>query len=53
MTKQGGREAFELPDGRYVYCAKEENVPGLWRVPAEGGEEEKVLDRVRQGLWAV
>ena len=27
--------------------------PGLWRVPAEGGEEVKVLDRVRQGAWAV
>jgi eukaryotic-like serine/threonine-protein kinase len=52
VTKQGGREAFESPDGRFVYYAKE-NVPGLWRVPSEGGEEVKVLDGVRQGAWAV
>ena len=52
VTKQGGREAFESPDGRFVYYAKGD-VPGLWRVPAEGGEEVKVLDRVRQGSWAV
>lgn len=42
----------ESPDGRFVYYAKE-NVPGLWRVPAEGGEEMKVSDEVRQGAWAV
>ena len=52
VTKQGGREAFESPDGRHVYYAKE-NVPGMWRVPAEGGEELKILDQVRQGSWAV
>jgi Tol biopolymer transport system component/predicted Ser/Thr protein kinase len=52
VTKQGGREAFESLDGRFVYYAKGD-VPGLWRVPAEGGEEVKVLDQVRQGAWAV
>jgi hypothetical protein len=52
VTKGGGREAYESPDGRHVYYAKE-NVPGMWRVPAEGGEELKILDQVRQGSWAV
>jgi eukaryotic-like serine/threonine-protein kinase len=52
LTKEGGREAFESADGRFVYYAKE-NGPGLWRVPADGGEEMKVLDRVRQGAWAL
>jgi Tol biopolymer transport system component len=52
LTRGGGREAFESPDGRFVYYAKE-NVPGLWRMPAEGGEEVKVLNQVRQGAWAV
>lgn len=28
-------------------------MPGLWRVPAEGGDEVKVLDEVRQGTWTV
>lgn len=52
LTKGGGREAFESTDGRFIYYAKE-NVPGLWRMPAEGGDEVKVLDQVRQGAWAV
>ena len=52
VTRQGGREAFESPDGKFVYYAKW-NVPGLWRAPAEGGEEVKVLDHVRHGAWAV
>jgi Tol biopolymer transport system component len=52
VTKKGGREAFESPDGRFVYYSKE-NVSGLWRMPAEGGEEVQVLDQVRQGFWAV
>jgi Tol biopolymer transport system component len=52
VTKLGGREAFESLDGRFVYYAKGD-VPGLWRVPVDGGEEVKVLDQVRQGAWAV
>jgi serine/threonine protein kinase len=52
VTKQGGREAFESPDGRFV-CYAKENVPGLWRMPAEGGEAAQVLGQVRQGAWAV
>jgi hypothetical protein len=52
VTKGGGREAFESPDGRFVYYAKE-GMPGLWRIPTEGGEEVKVLDRVWQGSWAM
>ncbi|HWS87537.1 MAG TPA: protein kinase [Pyrinomonadaceae bacterium] len=52
VTKWGGREAFESPDGRFVYYTKE-NVQGLWRVPTEGGEEARVLEQVRQGSWAL
>ena len=46
----GGCEAFESPDGRFVYYAKE-SAPG--QLLTEGGEEVKVLDGVRQGAWAV
>ncbi|HWS88317.1 MAG TPA: protein kinase [Pyrinomonadaceae bacterium] len=52
VTKRGGREAFESPDGAYVYYTKE-NVLGLWRVPAGGGEEVKLLDQVISGAWVV
>ncbi len=52
VTKQGGREAFESADRRFVFYAHDD-VPGLWRVPAEGGDEAKVLDEVTQGAWAL
>ena len=53
VTKQGGREAFESPDGKFVYYSKGADIFGLWRVPVEGGEEGKLLDHVTQGFWAV
>jgi len=53
VTKQGGREAFESADGRFVYYTKDRNLPGLWRIPVEGGEEVRVHDEASIGLWAV
>jgi Tol biopolymer transport system component len=53
VTKtKGAREAFESLDGRFVYYAKL-YAPGIWRVPVEGGEETRVLDRGGQGIWAL
>ncbi len=43
MTKKGGYVAQESPDGRFVYYANSRYSPGLWRVPAQGGEEIQVL----------
>jgi Tol biopolymer transport system component len=51
VTKNGGYEAFESHDGKFVYYAKRE--PGIWKVPAEGGEESRVFDQGRLGYWAV
>ena len=54
LTRRGGAEAMESPDGRVVYYTKVPEVgPGLWSVPTEGGKEELVLDSVRFGYWAV
>ena len=54
LTKGGGAEASESPDGRIVYYTKVAEIgPGLWRVPVDGGEEERVLESVRFGYWAV
>ncbi len=53
VTKQGGREAFESPDGRFTYYTKGLGVTSLWRIPTEGGEESQVLDLIPQGFWAV
>ncbi len=52
VTKKGGREAFESPDGKFVYYHKRD-VPGIWRVAVEGGDETQVLDQGIQGHWAV
>jgi eukaryotic-like serine/threonine-protein kinase len=51
VTRHGGFAAFESPDAKYVYYAKGRDVPGLWRVPVEGGEEAMVLDRPGAGAW--
>jgi Tol biopolymer transport system component len=54
LTRNGGAEASESPDGRMIYYTKVPEVgPGLWRVPAAGGAEERVLESVRFGYWAV
>ncbi len=52
VTKQGGCNPMVSRDGKFVYYAKR---PGIWRVPAEGGEETLVLPnypRAWQGNWA-
>jgi len=54
LTRRGGAEALESPDGRIVYYTNVAEIgPGLWSVPVEGGEEERVLESVRFGYWAV
>jgi hypothetical protein len=54
LTRGGGAEASESPDGRIIYYTKIPEVgPGLWSVPAAGGDEVHVLDTVRFGYWAV
>ena len=52
VTKKGGREAFEAPDGKCLYYAKL-GVAGIWRVPVDGGEETQVLDRGLQSYWTL
>jgi len=56
VTKQGGRLAFESPDGKYVYYVKSIPTLGIWRMPVEGGEELRVLDSFNSqyfGDWVV
>ncbi|HEY6120579.1 MAG TPA: hypothetical protein VIV66_11495, partial [Pyrinomonadaceae bacterium] len=52
VTKHGGFEAFESPDGKYVYYVKR-GATGLWRVPTDGGEEKLVLDHCSWSRWSV
>jgi Tol biopolymer transport system component/DNA-binding winged helix-turn-helix (wHTH) protein len=51
VTHHGGFAAFESPDGRFVYYAKGLTIPGLWRVPTNGGEEVEVISSLEAGYW--
>jgi Tol biopolymer transport system component len=51
VTRQGGFDNMESPDGHYLYYAKGRGVSGIWRVPIAGGEETLVLDHHRAGAW--
>ena len=51
VTRGGGREAMESPDGAFLYYAKELPTRGIWRVPVNGGEEERVFDQGGQSEW--
>ena len=51
VTRHGGFAAFESPDGRFLYYAKGLTVPGLWRVPTDGGEEIEVISSLEAGYW--
>ena len=54
LTKGGGAEASESPDGRIIYYTKVAEIgPGLWSVPTGGGDEQRILESVRFGYWAV
>jgi Tol biopolymer transport system component len=53
VTKNpGAREAFESFDHKWVYYAKAHG-PGIWRVPAKGGPETRVLEQGEMSHWAL
>jgi len=51
ITKQGGFAALPSFDGKYLYYAKGRDLPGIWRVPTNGGEETKMFDGPPVGGW--
>ncbi len=53
VTKQGGIEAFESSDGRFLYYSKQYGVRGVWKMPMEGGEEVRVLEQGEPQKWAL
>jgi Tol biopolymer transport system component len=44
VTRNGGVYAIESHDRRFLYYSKYEQ-PGIWKMPLNGGEEERVLDQ--------
>jgi TolB protein len=52
VTQGGGGRAMESPDGQFLYYRRED--PEIWRVPAGGGEEERILEGVESWIsWAI
>ena len=50
VTRNGGVFAAETLDGRSLYYVKLE-APGVWKMPVDGGEENRVLDQPSGDLW--
>jgi Tol biopolymer transport system component/DNA-binding winged helix-turn-helix (wHTH) protein len=50
VTKNGGVYAIESEDGRSIYYSKLEQ-PGVWKMPLNGTEEERVLDQPEGYNW--
>jgi Tol biopolymer transport system component/DNA-binding winged helix-turn-helix (wHTH) protein len=48
VTDGGGMEPIVSRDGRHIFYAKQVPTEGIWRVPAEGGEEIKIVERGRE-----
>jgi dipeptidyl aminopeptidase/acylaminoacyl peptidase len=44
VTRNGGYLPAESPDGKYLYYLREGNI---WRLPIVGGEEERIMENVR------
>jgi Tol biopolymer transport system component/predicted Ser/Thr protein kinase len=54
VTRHGGYNAFESKDGKMIYYTKSQsNLSPLWKVPAEGGEENPVIDSVTLHAFTV
>lgn len=56
LTEDTGLDAFESADGKWVYFAKrygQSGTDGIFRLPSQGGPEERVLDRGAVGRWAL
>jgi Tol biopolymer transport system component len=50
LTRHGGLAAFESHDRKFVYYTTLE-ADGIWRMPAKGGQEVRVLEGPPAGYW--
>jgi Tol biopolymer transport system component/DNA-binding winged helix-turn-helix (wHTH) protein len=51
VTRDDGMVGQESADGRWLYFARG-GESGIWRMPAAGGEEVRILDQPAAGYWA-
>jgi len=50
VTRNGGVYAVESDEGRFLYYSKVEQ-QGIWRMPLNGGEETRILDKIAGFDW--
>lgn len=53
VTQGGGFEAFEGPEGKFLYYTQIFNSVGIWRMPVAGGKEVEFLPNGEERGWAV
>ncbi len=65
VTTNGGHQAIESLDGKWLYYSKSakrpgvpeslpgEGEPGIFRIPVAGGQEQRILDEGVFGRWAL
>ncbi len=56
MTKQGGFEPVESPDGQRIYFNQDRGSSSIWRMPITGGAEEPLFDFNQKNysrIWTV
>lgn len=46
ITRDGGFGPLESPDGKFLYFSKALFTTSLWKVPVEGGQAVKIVDRL-------
>ncbi len=51
ITRNGGFDNVESPDGQFLYFTKGYQIPGIWRIPVAGGEETLALNHHNAGKW--
>ncbi len=51
VTRGGGYECFESPDGKLLYFTRDRGVAGIWSVSVNGGEEKPVPELAPAGYW--
>jgi len=51
VTRKGGFEGFETADGKFLVYLRGREIPGIWQVPVNGGEEIPVAEQEQLGYW--
>jgi hypothetical protein len=53
VTQNGGLEAFESFDGKFLFYSKWKPDDEIWKIPIAGGPESLFLKGVERRYWAV